>query len=440
MPHTSGRLPRGTLKGQGRKAYGIVSLFSGAMGLDLGLEAAGFQVKLALEINKAARDTIKLNRPTLPLIEKSIGETSSREILEKAGLRKKEVTIVSAGPCCQSFSTAGKRQSVSDERGNLFREFCRIVSDLRPRFFLMENVKGILSAAIKHRLLDQRGPGFPPLSKEEQLGSALELIVQELQKLDYYVVYGLLNAADYGVPQTRWRVFFIGSRDGEDISLPHPTHCDPRTYEPQSRLAKWVTLRQALKGICASEWCDFGEERLELLRRLRAGQDWRDLPRRLHRRALGAAFDSWGGRTGFCRRLSWGQPSPTLTTDPTGRATTLCHPVKNRPLSVEEYAALQQFRAEWHFTGSVHQKYVQIGNAVPVGLGAAVGQMLRRAMRASQKHGISAKNLKRRGEVVCGDLELEHRLKNRRKTLLHPPHLRKTPDPEAARKWLAASG
>jgi len=422
----------------------VISLFSGAMGLDLGLERAGFKTRAAVEINNAAVGTMRLNRPKLPIVSKSIRDTTTYEILEAAGLCPGEVTVISAGPCCQTFSTVGKRRSVADERGGLFREFCRIVAEARPRFFVMENVKGILSAAKKHRPLDERGPGFPPLCKEELLGSALGLILEELGNLNYYVVFGLLNAADHGVPQKRWRVFFIGSRDGEDISLLRPTHYDPRAQETlgslfRRRLLPWVTLRKALNGVHSEHWSEFTKERLELLRRLEPGQDWRDLPPHLHRRALGAALDSWGGRTGFCRRLSWDEPAPTLTTAPDGRATTLCHPTEGRPLSIEEYAVLQEFPRKWKFAGSIRQQYVQIGNAVPLGLGEGVGRMLRRVMRATAQTGLSQVNYRRRGLVVCGDAGLEERLANRKKTQLHPPHLRMNPDPEAAREWLEAS-
>jgi DNA (cytosine-5)-methyltransferase 1 len=422
-----------------KQGYSAISLFSGALGLDLGLDAAGFRLKLAVEKDAWAVKTIQLNRPRLPVIDKSIEEVTSAQILEKSGLKKGEVTLISAGPCCQSFSTVGNRKSLSDPRGSLFRHFCRIVKDVRPRFFVMENVKGILSAAVKHRSLNERGPGHPPLSKDELLGSALNVVCRELAALDYHVVFGLLNAADYGVPQKRWRVFFIGSRDGEKISLPEPTHHNPNGSEPNSKLKNWVTLKEALVGIRAKHWCDFTTDRLELLEGLNSGQNWRDLPARLHRRALGAALDSWGGRSGFCRRLDWDEPAPTLTTAPDGRATMLCHPTKSRPLAVEEYAALQQFPPKWQFAGSVRQHYMQIGNAVPAGLGKAVGRALLKAIQATEEHGTTTENRERCGQVVCGDPQLDSRLRNRQKTQLHPPRLRTSPDPKAARKWLMAS-
>jgi DNA (cytosine-5)-methyltransferase 1 len=421
-----------------KTVHSSISLFSGALGLDLGLESAGFSLRLALEKDHAAVETIRLNKRALPVIAKSITEVSAKEILDASGVQAGEVTLISAGPCCQSFSTAGKRHSVKDPRGNLFFNFRDVVRDLRPRFFVMENVKGMLSAAVRHRPLDERGAGFPLLMREEQLGSGLDLIKEELGKLGYYVIFGLLNAANFGVPQKRWRVFFIGSRDGEDLHLPEETHCAPDLCD-QTRLPAWKTLRSAIKKIKSSTWCEFTEDRRVLLGQLRAGQNWRDLPERLHRKALGAALDSWGGRVGFCRRLAWDEPAPTLTTAPDGRATTLCHPSKLRPLSVEEYAALQQFPSDWRFFGSTRQQYMQIGNAVPAGLGTAVGKAIIETIKKTETLGFSKDAKERLGKVICADPDLDRRLKSRKTTQLHPAHLRKIKDPEEGRLWLLAS-
>jgi DNA (cytosine-5)-methyltransferase 1 len=418
--------------------HSSISLFSGALGLDLGLEAAGFTLRLALEKDRAAAKTIGLNKPTLPVIDRSITEVSSEEIINKSGLECSEIALISAGPCCQSFSTAGKRNSVKDPRGDLFFDFCRLVREMRPRFFVMENVKGMLSAAVRHRPLDERGAGFPLLAREEELGSGLDLIREELGKLGYHVIFGLLNAANFGVPQKRWRVFFLGSRDGEDIQLPLATHCSPDLCE-ETGLPPWKTLRSALADVKSRNWCEFTKERRGLLEQLSAGQNWNYLPKRLHRKALGAAADSWGGRVGFCRRLAWDQPSPTLTTAPDGRATTLCHPSKLRPLSVEEYAALQTFPPTWQFFGSVRQQYMQIGNAVPVGLSKAVGQSLIETIHKTASEGLPKDAKARLGKVVCADPDLDRRLKKRKATQLHPSRLRKIKSPERARQWLLDS-
>jgi DNA (cytosine-5)-methyltransferase 1 len=274
---------------------------------------------------------------------------------------------------------------------------------------------------------------------EEQLGSALKVILKELRALNYYVVFGLLNAADYGVPQKRWRVFFIGSRDGEDIGLPLATHADPKTREYNDSLESWVTLRTALSGVKAENWYRFSEERAKFLRLLKAGENWKDLPSDLQKKALGAAFDSWGGRSGFCRRLAWNEPAPTLTTAPDGRATTLCHPGQLRALAIEEYAALQQFPADWIFEGSLAQQYTQIGNAVPTGLGFAIGKTLRRTMQRTARTGIPSERFSRIGNVFCGDPKLESRIKDRPRTQLNPARMRAPTSDAETREWIRAS-
>jgi DNA (cytosine-5)-methyltransferase 1 len=409
----------------------LISLFSGAMGLDIGLEQSGFELRAAVENNPAARETIKLNRPDLPVLD-DITIITTRQLLKAAGLRKRELTVLSGGPCCQSFSTVGKRHSLGDPRGNLFRDFCRIVREAQPRFFIMENVPGILSAAIQHRPLNQRGPGFPPLSRNELFGSALTEVIEEFKRLKYHVVFGVLNAADFGVPQKRHRVVFIGSRDGEPIRLPSPTHSEHPSAE--HHLLPWMTLRVALKNVRSENWFDFSETRKKYLRKLKPGQNWRHLKdKRVQRNALGGAFLSWGGRTGFYRRLAWDQPSPTLTTQPNSFATMLCHPTKLRPLSVEEYSAIQQFPKKWKFAGSVRQRYELIGNAVPTGLGKHIGLMLKQALRARK----SRRSRVRR--IVCADTTLATRLMKRQLTRLNPGHMRRYPLPESARKWLRNS-
>src|ERR1700722_19799087 len=155
--------------------HSSISLFSGAMGLDLGMEQECIKTAVALEKNPIAVKTIKLNKgEDYPVIDRNIEAVATTEILEKGNLKVGEAFVLTGGPCCQSFSTAGKRQSLSDiNRGMLFKHFKRIVSEAKTLFFIMKNVKGMLPAAVRHRPLDQRGPGFPPLAQDEELGSAL---------------------------------------------------------------------------------------------------------------------------------------------------------------------------------------------------------------------------------------------------------------------------
>lgn len=414
----------------------IISLFSGAMGLDLGLEKAGFKARVAIETNKIAVETIKANKKSLSVINSPIQDVPTKKMLKQAKLSVGEPTIVSGGPCCQSFSTAGRRGSLGDPRGSLFKYFCRVVREAQPRFFIMENVKGLLSAAIKHRPLDERGPGFPPLSPEEELGSAFKVILGELATLGYYVIYSLLNAADYGTPQVRHRVVIIGSRDGEMISIPETTH----SKDGENGKPKWLTLREVLRGIKSKEWVEFSEKNRGFLRLVNPGECWTALPKELQEEALGAAYISWGGRKGFYRRLSWNKPAPSLTTAPDGKATMLCHPSKDRPLSVEEYAEIQEFPDGYVLKGNTREKYTMIGNAVPLSLGFAIGNMLKATMERTTELGLPVDAEARKKLVACGDPVLEKRLQKRRKTQLNPPRMRLNADPVAAKEWLSQVG
>src|SRR6266571_2418754 len=374
----------------------VISLFSGALGLDLGLERAGFRIRVAVDCNRFAAETIRRNRPEIPVINRPIEKVSTAEILEAAGLRAGEPAVITGGPSCQAFSTAGQRGSLSDPRGVMFREFLRVVREARPRFFVMENVRGVLSAAVQHRPLGQRGPGYPPLMPEEELGSAFRRILKELKRLNYYVVFDLLNAADFGVPQVRERVIFIGSRNGELVACPAPTHA---RHSPNGKPG-WVTLHQALKGLrdAHPEFVGLLEKQKKYLKMIPEGGNWRDLPARLRAPALGKAYKSWGGRVGFLRRLAWDRPAPALTTRPNSRATMLCHPDELRPLTVR--------------------------------LGQAIGEAVRHAM-AGPKHRAD------RGAIVCSNEGLLTRLAKRPTTVLNPIRMRKVKTPGAAAKWLS---
>lgn len=327
-----------------------ISLFSGAMGLDIGLEVSGFRFLAAVESDPACQKTIQLNRPQTHLF----GDIRA---LKSEDLACKELQLVCGGPPCQSFSTIGKRLSFEDARGTLVFEFVRVIKDLRPRFFVMENVKGLTSAA----------------SKNGKPGDVLETILKHMESLNYSIIHEVVDAVNYGTPQFRERLLIIGSRDHEDIFIPEKTHFQ-RHQNPHYR---WQTLRCAIEGIDPGDDCGrFQDSRMKLLEKVPAGGNWRSLSVTDQKIALGGAFESGGGKTGFCRRLSFDEPAPTLVTSPTQKSTLLCHPTETRPLNVAEYAAIQQFPDDWQFCGSISDQYRQIGNAVPVGLGMAIGQML----------------------------------------------------------------
>jgi DNA (cytosine-5)-methyltransferase 1 len=232
----------------------------------------------------------------------------------------------------------------------------------------MENVKGIMSAPLKHVPGAERDYN----AAEQKLGTVLDVILSEFNKLGYKTVYGILDAVNYGVPQFRERFVLIGSRDHEDVFLPVPTHFQMH----QNPAYRWKTVGETIKDLEneKSECGTITPERLKYLRMVPEGGNWKDLPEDIIPDAMGGAYKSGGGKVGFYRRLTYSQPAPTITTAPAQKATMLCHPTKDRPLSVHEYARIQQFPEDWKFIGTTAAKYKQIGNAVPVGLAKAIGE------------------------------------------------------------------
>lgn len=337
-----------------------ISLFSGAQGLDLGLALSGIETVIGQDIEPVCVQTMRANGQKA--IRGDIRAIKSEDVLSASGMIQGEPFLVCGGPPCQPFSTAGKRLGINDPRGSLFIDFVRMIDEIRPRFFVMENVKGLLSAKLK----DENGKDTDTW--------ILNIILEEFKKLHYKTVYGVLDAVNYGVPQFRERFVMIGSRDNEPIFLPVPTHFQVH----QCAENRWVTLRQVIKDLEDKPGeCDcFPESRLQYLRLVPEGGNWRDLPSDVIPAAMGGAYLSGGGKVGFYRRLSYGQPSPTVVTSPVQKATMMCHPTKDRPLSVAEYARIQQFPDDWKFTGTTTEKYKQIGNAVPVGLAKAIGQAI----------------------------------------------------------------
>ena len=344
----------------------VISLFSGAMGLDIGLIKAGLNVVIGQDFDLACVDTMKANEHKV--LDGDIRNIEPQQLLDLTGLHQGEPFMICGGPPCQPFSTAGKRLGINDPRGSLFMEFIRMIDYIRPRFFVMENVKGIMSAPLKHVPLAEHDDNDP----EQKLGTVLDVILSEFNKLGYKTVYGILDAVNYGVPQFRERFVLIGSRDQEDIFLPVPTHFQ-KHQNPDYR---WKTVGEAIRDLedDPGECTTLPPTRKKYLRMVPEGGNWRDLPKDVIPAAMGGAYESGGGKVGFYRRLSYAQPSPTITTAPAQKATMLCHPTKDRPLSVKEYARLQQFPENWKFTGTTAAKYKQIGNAVPVGLAMAIGE------------------------------------------------------------------
>ncbi len=341
-----------------------LSFFSGAMGLDIGMKNVGIRAMLACEFNKACRLTIATNEPEMALIG-DIEKYTAKEILEYAGVPKgRKVDVIFGGPPCQAFSTAGNRLGFNDSRGNVFLKYLDIVGEIKPTYVVIENVRGLLSAEYPYKDIEQ------PIK-----GGAMLIILDKLRSFGYSVSFNLYNAANFGAPQIRERVVIIAKLGKDKVSYLKPTNSNNEMYG----LAPWKTLHNALSNIpkgTQHHYIEFPEKRLKYYRMLKEGQYWKDLPPEIQVEAMGKKLQLGGGKTGFLRRLSFSKPSPTLVTNPTMPATDLAHPVEDRPLSVEEYASIQEFPNDWKICGSILDQYKQIGNAVPIKLGEAIGRTI----------------------------------------------------------------
>ena len=375
---------------QAAREMRVISLFTCGMGMDIGFGKAGFNTVYSNDIAKFACDTIRQNRPGLHCDEGDITEIRSEQILESAGARRGEVDVVIGGPPCQSFSTAGMRRGLEDKRGMALLEFIRVVKDVRPKFFVFENVSGLVSAARKHVPFYDRISAGRKLSEDQKCGSLFADILSEFEKIDgYRFQWKLLNAADYGVPQKRKRLILIGSRIADPELVLKEIEGRAKYADPKqaAKLKKkpWRTLRDALEGLDdADKECTRFPKWGRYLEYVPPGGCWVDLPDSMKNQAMGRAADTddpkrkgkQGGRRGFYRRLSWDSPAPTLVTSPTQMGTCICHPDETRPLTVREYARIQGFPDDWNLVGSTAQKYRMIGEAVPVDLAKIIAKTI----------------------------------------------------------------
>ena len=349
-----------------------LSFFSGAMGLDIGMKNGGIHALLACEFNKYCRMTINKNEPDMALIG-DINNYETEDILRLAKIPKgRQVDVIFGGPPCQAFSTAGARRALDDERGNVFLRYIEVIEKIRPRYVVIENVRGLLSAPYPYKNIEK------PIK-----GGALCIIMDRLKEAGYTISFELYNAANFGAPQIRERVVMIGKLGAvEKMPYLSPTHSENGEYG----LPKWRTLGEEAKGkkIKEHHYIEFPEKRLKYYRMLKEGQYWKDLPKDMQEEAMGSKLQLGGGKTGFYRRLNFSRPSPTLVTNPTMPATDLCHPTEDRPLSVEEYRKIQEFPDDWVICGPILEQYKQIGNAVPTKLGEAIAKTILADMRGEK--------------------------------------------------------
>lgn len=341
--------------------YKSIELFAGAGGLALGLEKAGITHVMLNEIDKYAVQTLKGNRPNWKVEH---GDISTIDFTPY----KDKIDLLTGGFPCQAFSYAGKRLGFEDTRGTLFFEFARALKETNATVFLIENVKGLQS---------------------HENGKTLETMLDVLtNELGYHVFEEkVLKAIHYRVPQKRERLILVGIKKELKNKVEYNY---PKPYE------KIYTLKDALKkgelfdcDVPKSNGQSYPTRKKEILDLVPPGEYWRSLPITIQQEYMQKSFYLGGGKTGMARRISWDEPSLTLTCSPAQKQTERCHPDETRPFQVREYARIQTFPDDWIFEGSQSQQYKQIGNAVPVNLAEEIGYSIVKLLNDIHKYNTS---------------------------------------------------
>lgn len=343
-----------------------ISLYTGAGGLDLGLEAAGFETTVAVEFNKWACETLNHNRPQWNTLHRDIHDVSSSEIIKVGGFSSDEPSLLIGGPPCQPFSKAaywskGDTKRLDDPRADTLTAYLRVLRDLKPKAFLMENVFGITYKG-KDEAIDLLKGIIKKINKEEGT--------------NYNFNLGVINAADFGVPQIRERVFIIGSRDGTEFKFPLPTHKNPEKGDNDLfPLENWRTAWDAIGDLNTLTHTDISAtgKWAELLPSIPEGKNY------LHHTNRGEGFPLFGWRTrywSFLLKLAKDKPSWTIQAQP-GSAIGPFH-WKSRRLSTRELCRLQTFPDEYEILGGRTEVQRQLGNAVPSLIGEILGKEIKR--------------------------------------------------------------
>jgi DNA (cytosine-5)-methyltransferase 1 len=356
----------------GKTALSAISLFSGAGGLDLGIESAGFEVRVAVESDPECAATLRENRDW-PVTQRPIEDVPSYELLNTAGLSPGEPDLLIGGPPCQPFSKSGywadgDTKRLADPRASTIGEFLRVLQDTRPRAFLMENVAGLAYSGKNDGLV-----------LVEQI---IEAINQQC-KTEYSLNLLLLNAVDFGVPQLRERAFLIGARDGTEFGTVFPTHVQPDECKRDNQVGlalnfpEYRTAWDAIGDIQEPDDPDLAltGKWAALLPSVPEGQNY------LFHTDKGGGLPLFGWRRrfwNFLLKLAKELPSWTITATP-GPATGPFH-WNNRRLSVPELLRLQTFPDGYRVVGHYRSALRQIGNAVPSALAETLGIEIRRRL------------------------------------------------------------
>lgn len=331
----------------------FIDLFSGAGGLLRGFLDAGFQAVFSVEMWEPAIQTHKLNYPNVSLFERDIRTITNEELKEYIG----KIDVIVGGPPCQGFSTIGKRL-VKDPRNELVFEYIRFVDVIKPKVFLMENVRGLLS------------------SDGGRTKSAIE---KEFNKIGYNVTSKVLCAADYGVPQIRNRVFFLGIKNDYpiEVSFPEPTHNSDNYATVGDAINDLLGKENKIPNHIPMKHNSIVTERIKFIKE-GEGIPKEGLPDKI---AYGSRSDySKNHLKNFShvyRRLSRFKPSTTMVP---GHNAFPLHPVANRSLTVREAARIQTFPDDVVFCGTRQNQCIQVGNAVPVRLANVLAEHIKKIL------------------------------------------------------------
>lgn len=328
----------------GVKKYNVLELFSGAGGLSLGLHKAGLTPIALVDFELAANQTVIKNFPEWNVIHEDINNIAEQGVSSFIELGNTSVDVITGGFPCQSFSYAGKRLGLEDVRGTVFYSLAKIIKEINPKVFVLENVRGLIT---------------------HDKGRTFKTVLDVLKAMDYQVEYRVLNAWDYNVPQKRQRVFIVGVRNEYKEKITWPKEYE---YKP--------VLKDVLLDVPDSEGSKYPDHKSAVMDLVPPGGCWVNLPEDIAREYMGKSYFSGGGKRGMARRLSYEEPSLTLTTSPAQKQTERCHPIETRPFTIREYARIQTFPDDYEFKGSVTSIYKQIGNAVPVNLAYEIGKSI----------------------------------------------------------------
>lgn len=362
----------------------VIDLFCGAGGLSEGMRQAGFRVLAGNDIDEHAGSTFAATHPDATFIPGSIYDLAANDFLRATGLKKFELDVLAGGPPCQGYSVYNHQRGMHDRRSHLFKEYLRIVEGLMPKWLVMENVTGIMSAGE---------------------GEAFQAVLSGIRSLGYNVEAKILRAEEYGVPQERRRVVFIGNRIGAPIVWPTKTHgpdLQPYTtirdalsdlpelvngedrgvtnYRTKANSSYQAELRIGSSKVHNHSASKLGAINLERMQHIPQGGSWRDVPFDLLPAGMKRAKRS--DHTKRYGRMRWEGLACTILTKCDIHWGAYIHPEQDRSITVREAARLQSFPDWFHFSGPRTEQFVQVGNAVPPKMGKRIGLAILEALGA----------------------------------------------------------